>query len=64
MNDNVITIKDLNKEYKMYGRKQDRLLETIFPWLKRHTVFKAMNNINLELKKGEVLGILGKNGAR
>ena len=64
MNDNVITITDLNKEYKMYLRKQDRLLETIFPWLKRHTVFKAMNNINLELKKGEVLGILGKNGAR
>jgi len=64
MNDNVITITDLNKEYKMYLRKQDRLLETIFPWLKRHTVFKAMSNINLELKKGEVLGILGKNGAR
>jgi len=63
MNDNVITITDLSKEYKMYARKKDRLLETILPWYKKHNVFKAMNNVNLELKKGEVLGILGKNGA-
>lgn len=63
MSENVITITDLNKEYKMFARKKDRLLETIFPWYKRHGVFKAMNNLNLELKKGEVLGILGRNGA-
>ena len=63
MSDTVIKISNLVKEYKMYSRKKDRLLEAIFPWYKKHTTFKAMDDLNLEIKKGEVLGILGKNGA-
>lgn len=59
----IIEIKDLVKDYKMFTRKQDRLIETIFPMAKRHSTFRAMNNLNLEVKKGEVIGILGKNGA-
>lgn len=59
----VIEIKDLVKKYKMFNRKKDRLIETIFPKMVRHTDFTAMNNLSLEVKKGEVLGILGKNGA-
>ncbi len=59
----IIEIKDLVKDYKMFSKKQDRLIETIFPMINRHTNFRAMNNLNLEVKKGEVLGILGKNGA-
>ncbi len=62
-NEVMIDIKNLVKEYKMFNKKTDRLFEAMFPFLNRHTVFKAMNNIDLELKKGEVLGILGKNGA-
>lgn len=59
----AIEIKSLVKEYKMYDRRKDRLLETIFPRIERHTSFKAINNLNLTVKKGEVLGILGENGA-
>jgi len=62
-NEVMIDIKNLVKEYKMFNKKTDRLFEAMFQFLNRHTVFKAMNNIDLELKKGEVLGILGKNGA-
>lgn len=61
--DAAIKITNLVKEYKMFARKKDRLLEAIFPNMSRHQVFKAMDNLNLEVKKGEVLGILGKNGA-
>lgn len=61
--DVVIKITNLVKEYKMYVRKKDRLLETIFPWYNRHSTFRALDNLNLELRKGEILGILGKNGA-
>ena len=59
----IIEIKDLVKDYKMFSKKQDRLIETIFSMINRHSNFRAMNNLNLEVKKGEVLGILGKNGA-
>ena len=47
----------------MYPTKKDRLIEAIFPGVERHTTFRAMDNLNLEVKKGEILGILGKNGA-
>ena len=63
MSETVVKITNLVKEYKMYARKKDRLLEAILPGYKKHTVFKAMDNLSLEIKKGEVLGILGKNGA-
>ena len=63
MSDTVIKITNLVKEYKMYARKKDRLLEAILPNYKKHSTFRAMDNLNLEMKKGEVLGILGKNGA-
>ncbi len=63
-NDEVaISIEHLYKNYKMFARKKDRLLETIFPMYQRHGEFSAINDLNLEIKKGEVLGILGKNGA-
>ncbi len=59
----VISIKNLNKEYKMYSRKLNRLIESIFPSVHRHGTFKAIDDLNLDVYKGEVLGILGKNGA-
>ena len=61
--DVVIRIENLCKDYKMFSRKRDRLLETILPRYEKHGVFSANKDINLEVKKGEVLGILGKNGA-
>lgn len=62
-NDVVIEIKDLVKDYKMFNRKQDRLIEVMCPFIKRYSNFRAMDNLSLEIRKGEVLGILGKNGA-
>ena len=59
----VIDIKDLRKEYKMFNHKKDRLLEAIFPMYKKHKSFAAIDNMNLQVKKGEILGIIGKNGA-
>ena len=61
--ENVIEINNLVKEYKMFNSRKARLIEAMFPFYKKHSVFRAMDNLNLELKKGEVLGVLGKNGA-
>ena len=59
----MIEIKNLSKEYKMYPTKKDRLIEAILPGVQRHSTFRALDNLNLEVKKGEIVGILGKNGA-
>lgn len=59
----AVKIEGLCKDYKMFARKKDRLLETLFPFMERHGVFHAMQDFNLEVRKGEVLGVLGKNGA-
>ena len=61
--ENVIEIKNLTKEYKMFKRKKDRLFETVLPGYQHHSTFKALDNLDLTVKKGEILGILGKNGA-
>ena len=63
MEEVVIEIKDLCKKYKMYPSKKDRLLEIILPNYEKHDTFTAMEGFNLTLKKGEILGILGRNGA-
>ena len=61
--ENVIEIKKVNKDYKMYKNKKARLLEAVLPFYENHSTFSAINNLDLEIHKGEVLGILGKNGA-
>ncbi|MBP3255736.1 MAG: ABC transporter ATP-binding protein [Clostridia bacterium] len=63
MEENIIEIKNLTKNYKMYNSKQARLIETIIPIIKKHSDFKALDDLNLTVKRGEILGILGKNGA-
>ena len=63
MSDTVVKITNLVKEYKMYARKKDKLLEAVLPGYTNHATFRAMDDLSLEIKKGEVLGILGKNGA-
>ena len=65
MGDNNVAIKieNLCKEYKMFARKRDRLLETVLPKFNRHQTFSAIKNLSLDIKKGDSIGILGKNGA-
>lgn len=62
-NEIVIKIEKLKKDYKMYKSKKARLMEAIFPFYQKHETFSAINNLNLEIRKGEVVGILGRNGA-
>ena len=65
MNDTIIEIKELTKNYKLYERNAvDRFIDTFVPGnKKKHKEFTALKNVNLEIKKGEILGIIGRNGA-
>lgn len=62
--DIIISIKNLSKAYKLYNSPKDRLKEALFPFLKpRDTDYYALNNVSLNIKKGETIGIIGKNGS-
>jgi ABC-type polysaccharide/polyol phosphate transport system ATPase subunit len=64
MNDIAIRVKNLTKVYHLYDKPQDRLKEALSPFKKKyHHDFYAMNDVSFEIKKGETVGIIGKNGA-
>lgn len=63
MSDVAIKLDGVSKFYKLYNSPGDRLKEALNPFGKvYHKDFYALKNINLEIKKGEILGIVGKNG--
>jgi len=62
-NDTAISVSNLTKIYKLYDSPQDRLKESINPFKKKyHREFYALNDVSFEIKKGETVGIVGRNG--
>ncbi|MEN9946247.1 MAG: hypothetical protein RLZZ293_633 [Pseudomonadota bacterium] len=60
----VIEICNLSKIYKLYLSPIDRLKEALhFKHKTYHKEFFALKQINLQIKSGECLGVLGANGA-
>jgi len=60
----AIHCRDVGKAYRLYRRPSDRLREFFWPW--GHSLgktFHALEGINFEMRKGEVLGVIGLNGA-
>ncbi len=64
MKDIAIQIKNLTKAYKMYDKPSDRLKESLSIRKKQyHTKHYALKNISFDIKKGDILGIIGTNGS-
>ena len=65
-NTNMIEITDLWMDFKISLDKKDSLKERIISSLQKrndYTILHALKEINLEVKSGEVLGIIGSNGS-
>lgn len=63
MSDIAIKVENLCKMYKIYDNSSDRLKESLNPLKKKyHKEHHALHDISLEIKKGETIGIVGKNG--
>lgn len=65
MNDIAIKLNQITKKYKLYNKPVDRLKESLTFWksIEYSKEFYALNEINIEIKKGESVGIIGKNGS-
>ena len=61
--DTVIEIKNITKIFNLYNKPSDRLKEALFSRKSRHTEFAALNDVSFDVCKGEILGIIGKNGS-
>lgn len=60
----IINATDITKSYKLYDSHSDRVRETFHPFRKKyHNVFNALNNVSLQVKRGETVGIIGRNGS-
>lgn len=60
----LIKVQNLSKIYQIYEKPSDRLKQ--FFWRKYKKFFKeviALDSISFEIKKGEIVGIIGRNGA-
>lgn len=60
----VIKVRNLIKDYKLYDKPIHRLIDIIpFVKNKHRRNFRALDGISFDVKKGEILGLVGSNGA-
>ena len=63
-NENAIEVIDVTKTFKIYYDKASTLKEKVFFWKRNQSeVFTALKDINLTIKKGETVGLVGVNGS-
>ncbi len=60
---NLLEIKNISKDFVVY-KKEETYLKKIISFIKPTKLNKrVINNINFSIKKGDIVGYLGKNGA-
>ncbi|MGJ5629347.1 ABC transporter ATP-binding protein [Nostoc sp. CALU 1950] len=59
----AISLKNVSKCYKRYHHPVERLREILLPAKTYGQEFWALQNINLEIPKGQTSGIVGRNGS-
>lgn len=58
----AVRVVDLTKIFRVWRRPADMLVEAVMG-RQRHTEFTALNGVSLDVKRGSIVGVLGRNGA-
>ena len=62
--ENAIEIKHVTKSFKIYYDKASTLKEHLLFWKRNENeLYTALKDINLDIKKGETVGLIGVNGS-
>lgn len=62
--DTAIEARGLTKIYQVYAHPSDRLKQMLWPGRRRfHDEFCAVRDVDLEVARGETVGIVGRNGS-
>jgi len=61
----IITVDNVGKVFRLYGRQLDRIKEVVSFWNNReyHHPFHALKNVSFSIRKGDTVGIIGRNGS-
>jgi ABC-2 type transport system ATP-binding protein len=61
----VIQLKKVSKTFTILEKQNNSIREKVFSLLQQNKTrkIKALDNINLEIRKGEFFGIVGRNGS-
>lgn len=62
--DLLLDIRGISKSHRLYDRPQDRLMESLTRNRKKyHKEFWALQDVSMQIRRGEAIGIIGRNGA-
>jgi ABC-type polysaccharide/polyol phosphate transport system ATPase subunit len=63
--DIAVSFQNISKAYLLFNRPQDRLKESLFKYFGKHygRVFWALRDVSYQVRRGAVLGIIGRNGS-
>ena len=59
----ALRAENLGKAYLIYRRPEDRLKQMLFRWKRFYEEYWALSGVNLEIRQGEAVGLIGRNGA-
>ena len=60
-----ISLKNVSKSFKIYHEKRDSIFESIIGSFRKRQYYEkltVLDNVSFDVKKGEMFGIIGKNG--
>jgi len=61
--DIAISVRNVSKKFRLFSSSKERLYEALHPFQKQyHQEFWALKSVSFDIRRGEIVGILGRNG--